>query len=59
VDLIVREGFSKSEVTRIEACTMPYPTASGRVLEKNKFVRDGSRIDPDDGEVWVWRRTNP
>jgi [ribosomal protein S5]-alanine N-acetyltransferase len=59
VDLIVREGFSKSEATRIEACTMPYPTASGRVLEKNKFVRDGSRIDPDDGEVWVWRRTNP
>jgi [ribosomal protein S5]-alanine N-acetyltransferase len=59
VDLIVREGFSNSEVTRIEACTMPYPTASGRVLEKNKFVRDGSKIDPDDGEVWVWRRTNP
>jgi [ribosomal protein S5]-alanine N-acetyltransferase len=58
VDLIVREGFSSSEVRRIEACTMPYLSASGRVLEKNKFVRDGSRIDPDDGEVWVWRRTN-
>jgi [ribosomal protein S5]-alanine N-acetyltransferase len=59
LDLIVREGFRKSEVKAIEACTMPYPTASGRVLEKNKFVRDGSKIDPEDGEVWVWRRTNP
>jgi [ribosomal protein S5]-alanine N-acetyltransferase len=58
VDLIVKEGFSNSEVNMIEACTMPYPSASGRVLEKNKFVRDGSKIDPDDGEVWVWRRTN-
>jgi [ribosomal protein S5]-alanine N-acetyltransferase len=59
LDLIVREGFRKSEVKAIEACTMPYPTASGRVLEKNKFVRDGSKIDLEDGEVWVWRRTNP
>jgi [ribosomal protein S5]-alanine N-acetyltransferase len=57
VDLIVREGFSKSEVKRIVACTVPSLSASGRVLEKNKFVRDGSKIDPDDGEVWVWRRT--
>jgi [ribosomal protein S5]-alanine N-acetyltransferase len=59
LDLIVREGFSSSEVKAIEACTMPYPTASGRVLEKNQFVRDGSKIDPEDGEVWVWRRINP
>jgi RimJ/RimL family protein N-acetyltransferase len=58
VDLIVKEGFSKNEVQAIEACTMPYLSASGRVLEKNRFVRDGSKIDPDDGEVWVWRRKN-
>jgi [ribosomal protein S5]-alanine N-acetyltransferase len=56
LDLIVREGFYRSEIKAIKDCTMPYPTASGRVLEKNRFVRDGSKIDPEDGEVWVWRR---
>jgi RimJ/RimL family protein N-acetyltransferase len=57
VDLLVKEGFSKAEIQTIEACTVPMNSASGRVLEKNQFVRDGSKIDPEDGEVWVWRRT--
>jgi RimJ/RimL family protein N-acetyltransferase len=56
VDLVVKEGFSQTEVQTIEACTVPIDSASGRVLEKNQFVRDGSKIDPEDGEVWVWRR---
>jgi [ribosomal protein S5]-alanine N-acetyltransferase len=56
LDLIVREGFANSEVKAIEACTMPYSTASGRVLEKNQFVRNSSKTDPDDCEVWVWRK---
>jgi RimJ/RimL family protein N-acetyltransferase len=57
VDLLVKEGFSKAEIQTIEACTVPMNSASGRVLEKNQFVRAGSKIDPEDGEVWVWRRT--
>jgi RimJ/RimL family protein N-acetyltransferase len=56
VDLLVREGFSKAEIQTIVAYTVPMGSASGRVLEKNQFVRDGSKIDPEDGEVWVWRR---
>jgi RimJ/RimL family protein N-acetyltransferase len=57
VNLLVREGFSMAEIQTIVACTVPMDSASGRVLEKNQFVRDGSKIDPEDGEVWVWRRT--
>jgi RimJ/RimL family protein N-acetyltransferase len=57
VNLLVQEGFSRSEIKTIVAFTVPVPSASGRVLDKNQFVRDGSKIDPDDGEVWIWRRT--
>ncbi len=57
VDLLLREGFSHVEIQTIVACTTPLNSASWRVLEKNQFVRDGSKIDPDDGEVWIWRRT--
>ncbi len=56
VDLLVQEGFSKAEIQIIEACTVPMDSASGRVLEKNQFMREGSKIDSEDGEVWVWRR---
>ncbi|MCP2727991.1 GNAT family N-acetyltransferase [Limnofasciculus baicalensis] len=56
VDLLVKEAFSKAEIQTIVAYTVPMNSASGRVLEKNQFVRDGSKIDPEDGEVWVWRR---
>lgn len=30
--------------------------ASGRVLAKNGFVSFGTRIDPDDGNVVIWRK---
>jgi RimJ/RimL family protein N-acetyltransferase len=30
--------------------------ASGRVLEKNGFTREGTRIDAEDGEVQAWRK---
>jgi [ribosomal protein S5]-alanine N-acetyltransferase len=56
VDLLVKEGFSKAEIQMIVAYTVPMNSASGRVLEKNQFMKDGSKIDPEDGEVWVWRR---
>jgi RimJ/RimL family protein N-acetyltransferase len=56
VNLLVEEGFSRHEIKAIVACTTPSNSASWRVLEKNQFVRDGSKIDPEDGEVWVWQR---
>jgi len=31
--------------------------ASQRVLEKNGFVRTGTRVDPEDGALILWRRS--
>jgi [ribosomal protein S5]-alanine N-acetyltransferase len=57
IDLLAREGFLKTEIQRIVAYTEPSNLASCRVLEKNQFIRNGSKIDLDDGEVWIWQRT--
>jgi [ribosomal protein S5]-alanine N-acetyltransferase len=57
VALLIREGFSRPEIQTIMACTTPMNLASERVLEKNQFTKYGSKIDPEDGEVWVWQRT--
>ncbi|MEN9518544.1 MAG: hypothetical protein RLZZ381_1132 [Cyanobacteriota bacterium] len=57
VALLVREGFSKREIQMIMAYTTLMNLASGKVLEKNQFTKHGSKIDPEDGEVWVWQRT--
>jgi RimJ/RimL family protein N-acetyltransferase len=57
VDLLVKEAFSKAEIQTIVAYTVPMNSASGRVLEKNQFMRNGSKIDPEDGEVWVWQKS--
>lgn len=56
VDLLVEEGFLKTEIRSIVAHTEPSNSASCKVLAKNQFVRSGSKIDPDDGEVWSWQR---
>lgn len=57
VALLLEETFSRPEIKTIVAYTIPSESASGRVLAKNNFERDGSKIDPEDGEVWVWKRT--
>jgi RimJ/RimL family protein N-acetyltransferase len=57
VDLLVKECFLRPEIETIVAYTIPAQSASGRVLAKNDFVRDGSKIDPEDGEVWAWKKT--
>jgi RimJ/RimL family protein N-acetyltransferase len=57
VNLLVKEGFSNSEIQMIVAYTIPSNSASSRVLEKNQFIKDGSKIDPEDGEVLIWRKT--
>jgi len=31
--------------------------SSSRVLEKNGFERTGTRVDPKDGEVFMWRKS--
>lgn len=57
VNLLVKEGFSSNEIQMIMAYTIPSNSASWRVLEKNQFVKDGSKIDSEDGEVLIWRKT--
>jgi RimJ/RimL family protein N-acetyltransferase len=57
VALLLEETFSRPEIKTIVAYTIPSESASGRVLAKNNFERDGSKIDPEDGEIWVWKRT--
>lgn len=57
VKLLLAEGFSKAEIQTIEAYTTPENSASWRVLEKNQFVKNGNKIDPEDGEVWIWQKT--
>jgi len=43
-------------VTAVLAETLPDGTASQGVLAKAGFSRTGTRLDPDDGEVWCYRR---
>jgi RimJ/RimL family protein N-acetyltransferase len=56
VELLIAEGFTKPEVAAIAAETAVWNIASQRVLEKASFIRTGSRVDPDDGPVILWRR---
>ena len=57
VALILEESFSCSQIQTVVALTSPSNRASWRVLEKNSFVREGSKDDPDDGELWIWRKS--
>ena len=43
-------------VHRLRADTATANIASQRVLERNAFVRTGTRSDPEDGELIVWHR---
>lgn len=40
----------------IVAYTSVSNLASQKVLEKNQFVREGSKFDPEDGKVLIWRK---
>ncbi len=56
---LVEEAFSMPEVTTVTAETSTANRASERVLEKNGFVRSGSRIDPEDGPLTLWSLPRP
>lgn len=43
-------------IRSVVAETMTENLASQRVLEGNRFVMETKRIDPEDGEVVLWRR---
>ena len=56
VNLLVREAFSRPEIQTIVAYTSVSNLASQKVLEKNQFVREGIKIDTEDGKLLVWRK---
>lgn len=55
--LITIFAFGSGQVTRVIAHTLAGPNASTRVLEKCGFRNEGEIIDPEDGLVWRWERT--
>jgi len=57
-DALVRYAFGDDRVRIVRAHTLPEPNASTRVLSKCGFKYVGEFIDPDDGMVWRWERTN-
>lgn len=56
IRLLVEEAFSRVEIQSIFAHTVLSNYASQRVLEKNKFINQVSKIDADDGEILIWQK---
>jgi len=56
VELLLKEAFSTVEIQTVFAHTALSNYPSQRVLEKNGFIKEGSKIDSDDGEVLIWRQ---
>ena len=59
VNLILEEAFSVSQIKTVVASTHPHNKPSQRVLEKNGFTKEKSKINLEDGEIWVWKKTKP
>ena len=53
---VVREAQRYASVRALTAETAIGNTASGRVLEKNGFLKIGTRRDEEEGELFRWRR---
>ena len=51
-------ALDSGRVRLVRAHTSPTPNASTRVLAKCGFERTGEVVDPEDGPVWRWERTN-
>ena len=56
VAALLGEAWAAPGVRRVIAHTLAERNASGRVLEKSGFVRDGETRDGDVGVVWRYRR---
>jgi RimJ/RimL family protein N-acetyltransferase len=55
---LVSYAFDRGKVQVVRAHTLPTANASTRVLSKCGFQQIGEVIDPDDGLVWRWEKTN-
>ena len=54
---LVSYAFGHREVRVVRAHTLPEWNASTRVLTKCGFRRVGEVVDPEDGLVWRWEKT--
>lgn len=59
VELLLKEAYSKIEIQSVVAHTVLSNKTSQRVLEKNGFIKQGSKIDSDGNEVFIWRKWKP
>ena len=57
VELLIKEAFSGGEIKTVIAHTVLSNYSSQRVLEKNGFIKEGSKIDADDDQVLIWRKS--
>lgn len=56
VELLVKEAFSQIEINSVIAHTDMSNYPSQKVLQKNGFIKQGSTINTNDGELLVWQR---
>lgn len=56
VELLLKEAFSQIEIKSVIAHTALSNYPSQKVLQKNGFIQQGSKIDSDDGEILIWKK---
>jgi RimJ/RimL family protein N-acetyltransferase len=56
IAVVLDEAFTRAEVKGITGETSVNNIASQRVLEKNGFVKTGTREDAEDGSLIIWKR---
>ena len=56
VEVLLIEAFSQIEIKSVIAHTALSNYPSQRVLQKNGFIQQGSKIDLDDGELLIWQK---
>jgi RimJ/RimL family protein N-acetyltransferase len=57
VAALILEASRDPEIGALKAETAVANIASQHVLERNGFVKSGTRTDPEDGDLIVWSRT--
>lgn len=57
-EALVAFAFGSGRVRLVRAHTLTKPNASTHVLAKCKFKRVGEIVDPEDGPVWRWERSD-
>mgnify|MGYP001791699014 FL=1 len=56
VEVLLNEAFSQIEIKSVIAHTVSSNNPSHKVLQKNGFIQQGSKIDTDDGELLIWQK---